>query len=128
MTRGGINSIICDNILRKFDGVKAISRETMRQTGFYLNIDADWAVVEQHIDFLVADRALKEEDAMLSLTNRGSFMLSNAEKVGYVAQKIDDVQWVRSERDTRMIVRATIYVALGVTIIWAVFRLVALLT
>lgn len=128
MTRGGINSIICDNILRKFDGVKAISREKMRQTGFHVNIDAEWSVVEEHINFLVADRALKEEDAMLSLTSRGLFMLSNADKVGYVAQKIDDVQWKRSERDTRIVVRTTVYVALAVTIVWAVIKLVAIFT
>lgn len=100
----------------------------MRQTGFHVNIDAEWSVVEEHINFLVADRALKEEDAMLSLTSRGLFMLSNADKVGYVAQKIDDVQWKRSERDTRIVVRTTVYVALAVTIVWAVIKLVAIFT
>ncbi|HTF20749.1 MAG TPA: hypothetical protein VK658_21900 [Chryseolinea sp.] len=127
MARDSINNIICDNILRKFDGHKSISRAKMRDTKFYSNIDADWEVVERHIDFLIHDRTLKEDDATLSLTNKGWFMLNHAEKVGYVAQKIDDVQWRKSEGDTRTVVRVTIFVAAGVTILWVLLRLISLL-
>ena len=128
MARDGINNLICDNILRKFDGQKSISREKLRDNQLYANIDADWSVVERHIDFLIHDRTLKEEDAILSLTNKGWFMLNNAEKVGYVAQKIDDAQWRKSESDTRVIVRTTIYVALSVTIIWSLLKIISMLT
>ena len=124
MAREGINNLICDNILRRFDGHKSISRGKMRDSKFYANIDADWGVVEHHIDFLIHDRALKEEDAILSLTNKGWFMLNHAEKVGYVAQKIDDVKWRKSERNTRTVARATIFIAVGVSILWVVWRLI----
>jgi hypothetical protein len=127
MARDCINNLICDNILRKFDGHKSISRGRMRDSKIYANIDADWEVVERHIDFMIHDRTLKEEDAILSLTNKGWFMLNNAEKVGYVAQKIDDAQWRRSESDTRTIVRATIFMAVGVSIFWFVLKLISAL-
>jgi hypothetical protein len=124
MARDCINNLICDNILRKFDGHKSISRSKLRESKIYANIDADWDVVERHIEFMIHDRTLKEEDAILSLTNKGWFMLSNAEKVGYVAQKIDDAQWRRSESDTRMVIRATIFMAIGVSVFWFVMRLI----
>lgn len=127
MARDGINNLICDNILRKFDGHKSISRDKLRDNRWYENIDAEWSVVEKHIDFLIHDRTLKEEDAILSLTNKGWFMLNNTEKVGYVAQKIDDAQWRKSESDTRIFLRTTLYVALGVAIVWTVVRLIAAL-
>jgi hypothetical protein len=96
----------------------------MRDSKIYANIDADWDVVERHIEFMIHDRTLKEEDAILSLTNKGWFMLNNAEKVGYVAQKIDDAQWRRSESDTRTVVRATIFMAIGVSVFWFVLKLI----
>jgi hypothetical protein len=124
MARDCINNLICDNILRKFDGHKSISRSKLRDSKIYANIDADWAVVERHIEFMIHDRTLKEEDAILSLTNKGWFMLNNAEKVGYVAQKIDDAQWRRSESDTRTVIRATIFMAIGVSVFWFVLKLI----
>lgn len=128
MARDGINNIICDNILRKFDGNKAISRDRLRENKFYSNIDADWEVVERHIEFMLEDRTLKEDDAVLSLTNKGWFMLNNSDKIGYVAQKIEDIQWRRSERDTRVVIRATVLVGLGATVLWAIVKLIYLLT
>jgi hypothetical protein len=128
MAREGINNLICDNILRKFDGHKSISRAKLRDNRLYINIDEDWTVVERHIEFLINDRTLREEDAILSLTNKGWFMLNNAEKVGYVAQKIDDAQWRKTESDTRVIVRATVFVALGVTVMWALIKIISMLT
>ena len=124
MARDGINNLICDNILRKFDGHKAIALAKMRESAFYANIDADWEVVERHIRFMIEDRTLKEEEAVLSLTNKGWFMLNHKEKVGYVAQKIEDAQWRKSERDVRMLKRAAIYVALCAGALWAIVRLI----
>ena len=128
MSRDGINNLICDNILRKFDGHKSISRAKLRDNKLYVNIDVDWEVVERHIDFLINDRTLKEEDAVLSLTNKGWFMMNNSEKVGYVAQKIDEVQWRKSEKDTRVVVRAAIFVALGLAFFWGMLELISILT
>ena len=127
MARDGINNLICDNILRKFDGHKSISRAKLRDNKLYVNIDVDWEVVERHIDFLINDRTLKEEDAVLSLTNKGWFMMNNSEKVGYVAQKIDEVQWRKSEKDTRVVVRAALFVALGLAFFWGMLELIAIL-
>jgi hypothetical protein len=127
MAKDGINNLICDNILRKFDGQKAISRAKMREISFYANIDADWGVIERHIEFMLEDRTLKEDESMLSLTNKGWFMLNHTEKLGYVAQKIEEAQWRRSESDVRMVIRATIYVALGAAALWAITRLISIL-
>ncbi|MGC3946687.1 MAG: hypothetical protein QM762_19565 [Chryseolinea sp.] len=127
MAREGINNLICDNILRKFDGHKSISRGKMRESHFYSNIDGDWIVVERHIDFLIRDRTLKEEDEILSLTNKGWFMMNNAEKVGYVAQKIDDAQWRKSERDGRVFLRVFAFITLGGILLWSLLKLIALL-
>ncbi|MEJ1240123.1 hypothetical protein WBG78_18425 [Chryseolinea sp. T2] len=123
MARDGINNLICDNILRKFDGHKSITREKMRSDSFYSNIDGDWTVVERHIDFLIRDRALKEDEDIVSLTNKGWFMMNNAEKVGYVAQKIDDVQWRKSERDGRVLLKISAFAVLGVIVIWSLIKL-----
>lgn len=127
MARDGINNLICDNILRKFDGHKSISRGKMRESDFYSNIDCDWSVVERHIEFLIRDRALREEDELLSLTNKGWFMMNNAEKVGYVAQKIDDAQWRKSERDGRVFLRVVAFVMLAGVLIWSVMKLITVL-
>ena len=128
MARDGINNLICDNILRKFDGHKSISRAKLRDNKLYANIDVEWEVVERHIEFLIHDRTLKEEDAILSLTNKGWFMMNNSEKVGYVAQKIDEVQWRKSESDTRIAIRAAIFVAVGLACFWGILELISLLT
>ena len=127
MPRDGINNLICDNILRKFDGQKAISRSKMREIAFYANIDADWGVVERHIEFMLEDRTLKEDETVLTLTNKGWFMLNHTEKLGYVAQKIEDAQWKKSESDVRIVIRASIYLALGASALWAIARLITIL-
>lgn len=127
MAREGINNLICDNILRKFDGHKFISWEKMRDGNFYSNIDADWSVVERHIYFLIQDRTLKIEDDLLSLTSKGCFMMNNAEKVGYVAQKIDDAQWRKSEHDGRIFLKIVAVVTLGSALVWSVAKLIAVL-
>jgi hypothetical protein len=127
MARDGINNLICDNILRKFDGHKSISRGKMRESHFYSNIDGDWMVVERHIEFLIRDRTLKEEDDIISLTNKGWFMMNNAEKVGYVAQTIDEAQWTKSERDGRVFLKIAAFIALGCTLVWSLFKLIALM-
>ena len=127
MARDGINNLICDNILRKFDGQKAIALTKMRESAFYANIDADWEVVERHIKFMIEDRTLKEDESVLSLTNKGWFMLNHKEKVGYVAQKIEDAQWKKSEHDVRTLKRIAIYVALIAVALWIIARLVNML-
>jgi hypothetical protein len=100
-----INEIICDNILRKFEGKKSIPREKLRDKSFYENIDPDFLIVEEHINYLIRDRTLRETESEISLTTKGWFILTNSDKVGYVARRIESVQWEKSERDSRLMVR-----------------------
>jgi hypothetical protein len=96
-----VNEIICDNILRKFEGNKCIPLENLRMKEFYENIDPDYSVVEDHVYFLIRDHTLRETGATLSLTTKGWFMLTNAEKVGYVAKRIEIARQLNNEKDNR---------------------------
>lgn len=101
------NEIICDNILRKFEGNSSYSHADVRQLSFYQNIDPDYTIVEDHINFLLRDRTLKETSDGLSLTTKGWFILTNADRVGYVAQRIESVRREQVERETRALFRWT---------------------
>jgi len=114
------NEIICDNILRKFDGNAKYTHTDVRLSSFYENIDPDYTIVEDHINFLLMDRTLKETPEGLSLTTKGWFLLTNSERVGYVAQRMDSVRRERAERETRALFRWTT-VVVG-------FMLISLLT
>jgi hypothetical protein len=118
-----INEIICDNILRKFEGNKTISRERLRDKTFYENIDPDFTVVEHHINFLIRDRTLKESESDISLTTKGWFILTNADKVGYVARRIESVQWEKSERDSKLMIRWSSMLAAVALVGWLVYKL-----
>ena len=101
------NEIICDNILRKFDGNISYSHTDIRQRTFYEHIDPDYTIVEDHINFLLRDHTLKETQQGLSLTTKGWFVLTNADRVGYVAQRIESVRREQVERETRALFRWT---------------------
>ncbi|HMG91363.1 MAG TPA: hypothetical protein VK589_14960 [Chryseolinea sp.] len=101
------NEIICDNILRKFNGNVSYTHTDVRRQNFYENIDPDYTIVEDHINFLLRDRTLKETPQGLSLTTKGWFILTNADRVGYVAQRIESVRKEQVERETRALFRWT---------------------
>jgi hypothetical protein len=101
------NEIICDNILRKFDGNVSLTQTDIRHRTFYEPIDPDYTIVEDHINFLLRDRTLKETPQGLSLTTKGWFILTNADRVGYVAQRIENVRREQVERETRALFRWT---------------------
>jgi len=101
------NEIICDNILRRFDGNISYSQSDIRHRTFYEHIDPDYTIVEDHINFLLRDRTLKETPQGLSLTTKGWFILTNADRVGYVAQRIESVRREQVERETRALFRWT---------------------
>src|SRR5688572_23162633 len=101
------NEIICDNILRKFDGNVNLTQTDIRSRTFYEHIDPDYTIVEDHINFLLRDRTLKETPQGLSLTTKGWFILTNADRVGYVAQRIENVRREQVERETRALFRWT---------------------
>ena len=101
------NEIICDNILRKFDGNISYSHSDIRHQTFYQNIDPDYTIVEDHINFLLSDRTLKETTQGLSLTTKGWFLLTNSDRVGYVAQRIENARREQAERETQELFRWT---------------------
>ena len=101
------NEIICDNILRKFEGNTSYSHADVRRSSFYENIDPDYTIVEDHINFLLRDHTLKETPNGLSLTTKGWFILTNSERVGYVAQRIESARREQSEKETRALFRWT---------------------
>lgn len=117
-----INEIICDNILRKFEGNKSISWDRLKDKDFYYNIDPDFYVVEEHINFLIKDRTLREVDSAVSLTTKGWFILTNAEKVGYVARRIENAQWEKSERDTRLTLLWAAGIAAAAIVLWLAMK------
>ena len=119
-----INEIICDNILRKFEGNKCIAREQLRERSFYENLDPDYSVVEEHINFLISDKTLKVNGSAISLTTKGWFILTNTDKVGYVAQKIEIAEREMNERETRMVFRWATIIATVSLAAWLLYKLV----
>jgi len=118
-----INEIICDTLLRKFEGNTSIALDSVREADFYKNIDPDFSVVEDHINFLIADRTLKRMDQSISLTTKGWFLLTNNDKVGYVAQKIDMVRREMAERENRLFFRSATVVCGSLLVIWTFYSL-----
>jgi hypothetical protein len=119
-----MNEILCDNILRKFEGSHAIDRDQLNEQSFYNNLDPDSGVVENHVNFLILDKTLQERGNTISLTTKGWFILTNADKVGYVAQKVENVEREISERETKLMFRWTALCATGVVLSWLVYNLV----
>ena len=119
-----INEIICDTILRKFEGTTSIAQESLRQADFYASIDPDYAVVEDHINFLIADHTLRKIDQTISLTTKGWFILTNNDKVGYVAQKIDSVKREMAEKENKFFYRWAMIICSGLLAVWLLFSLI----
>jgi hypothetical protein len=119
-----INEIVCDNLLRKFEGNKSINREDLKLRSFYENVDPDYAVIEDHINFLITDKTLQEAGSSIRLTTKGWFILTNADKVGYVAQKVESAKREMNERDTRAMFRWTTLLAMLVIAGMLAYRLI----
>ncbi len=118
-----INEIICDTILRKFEVNTSIAQENLRDESFYQNIDPDYRVVEDHINFLIADKTLRKIDRTVSLTTKGWFILTNYDKVGYVAQKIESVRRANTERENRLFFRWSSIICAGLLVIYIILAL-----
>lgn len=121
-----INEIICDNILRKFEGNKSIPRERLKDRSFYANLDPDYTVVEEHINFLITDKTLQETGTSLSLTTKGWLILTNADKVGYVAQKVEATEREMYEHETRVFFKWVALIASVVVAGWLAYKLILL--
>ena len=81
--------IIFDLILKKFEGNKTFTWIDVHKKEFYESIDTDYFVVENHLNFLIGDNAIKEVGAMdtyLSLSRKGWFMMTNNKTDGYFAK------------------------------------------
>jgi hypothetical protein len=121
-----VNEIICDNILRKFEDNQSIEREKLKERGFYENLDPDYAVVEDHINYLITDRTLKENGSKISLTTKGWFILTNADKVGYVAQKIESIEHEMSDNEARFVFKWAAILAVFIIGGWLAYRLLVM--
>jgi hypothetical protein len=119
-----MNEILCDNILRTFEGNQSIEREQLRMGLFTSNLDPDSTVVEDHVNFLIHDKTLQERGTTISLTTKGWFILTNADKVGYVAQKVESVEREMSERETKLLFRWTALCATCIVLSWVAYKLV----
>jgi hypothetical protein len=125
MEQGEItNEIICDNILRKFEGNFTYAHASIRQRDFYANIDPDYTIVEDHINFLLRDNTLRETDSGLALTTKGWFILTNADRVGYVARRIESVRKEQVERETRALFRWTTVIVGFVLMGWLAYKVI----
>jgi hypothetical protein len=116
------NEIICDNLLRKFEGNLTYAPEMIREKAFYSNIDPDYTIVEDHINFLLRDHILRETEQGISLTTKGWFVLTNADRVGYVARKIDSVRREQVEYETRKLFRWTTVLVGFVLMGWLTYK------
>ncbi len=61
----------------------------IHQKEFYNDIDADYFVIENHLNFLIGDGALQEDklEGLISLSRKGWFMMTNSGTDGYEAKK-----------------------------------------
>jgi hypothetical protein len=83
--------IIFDLILKKFEGNKSFTWEDVHKKEFYEDIDRNYFVVENHLNFLIGDGTIKETndlpvDPYLSLSRKGWFMMTNCKTEGYEAK------------------------------------------
>lgn len=81
--------IIFDLILKKFEGDRSFSWESIHEKEFYESINKDYFVVENHLNFLIGENLIKESEGnpiCLSLTRKGWFIMTNDKSDGYKAK------------------------------------------
>lgn len=80
--------IIFDKILKKFEGNLSFTWDDIHQESFYKDIDSDYFVIENHLNFLIGDGSIKEvvdsnSETYLSLSRKGWFKMTNNITDGY---------------------------------------------
>jgi len=80
--------IIFDKILKKFEGNLSFTWDDIHQESFYKDIDSDYFVIENHLNFLIGDGSIKEVvdsngKTYLSLSRKGWFKMTNNITDGY---------------------------------------------
>ena len=110
-----------DAILNKFRGNKSFSMdEQIHAKDFYESIDSDYFVIENSLNFLLADevliRYMHQIDStktggyieMIKLSPKGFFMISNLKKHGYEIKAKNE----NREKSTNIIIQlATLLIA-----------------
>ncbi|HEY5823184.1 MAG TPA: hypothetical protein VIT44_02390 [Cyclobacteriaceae bacterium] len=122
------NELICDKILRKFEGNKSFSWEQVHEKSFYESVSPDYFVVENHIKFLIGDNALHEtgtSPTYLSLTPKGWFIMTDSSKFGYVAKRQAELTKENREKSTLTWAKWATIVAIISVIIWAVDKILS---
>jgi len=88
---------IFDNILKKFEGNLSFTWDDVHQESFYKDINPDYFVVENHLNFLIGDGSIKEVSGSngqtyLSLSRKGWFKMTNNATDGYYFARKKEVR------------------------------------
>jgi len=120
------NDELFDGILKKFVGNKSLSWEAIHAEEFYRDLNSDYFVVENHLNFLIGEGMLKESEEpnpYISLTRKGWYVMTNTEKAGYVAKLGNRLKKEQREKSTLTWAKwATIFAAVTI-ITWVVDKL-----
>lgn len=107
-----VNAKICDAILEKFRGNKSFNWDEIHGEQFFASIHADYYVVENNLNFLLApgvnELEVYEYNGIkyVRLTRKGFYTISDIKHEGYVAK------WAKVNRE-----KAWKYVAGGIAVL-----------
>jgi hypothetical protein len=94
------NEELFDAILKKFTGDRSFSRDEIRSLTFHQDLNDDYFVVENHLNFLIGEELLKESSdpmPIVSLTRKGWYIMTNPAQAGYVTKR--ELQKKREKRE-----------------------------
>ncbi len=104
-------SIICDAILKKFDGNTHYTWKLLHEESFYKSINESYFVVENHIKYLLGENILHEnsnnatsaEFVYIQLSSKGWFMMTNIDTEGFVAieRKSKEKERAKDDREIK---------------------------
>lgn len=97
------NEELFDAILKKFTGNKSFSWDEIHTKNFYYDLNTDYFVVENHLNFLIGQEVLKESSdsvPYVALTRKGWYVMTNPEIAGYVTQRADRILKEKREKAT----------------------------
>jgi predicted transcriptional regulator len=121
------NEELFDAILKKFTGDRSFSRDEIRDSSFYENLNEDYYVVENHLNFLIGQEMLKESNdriPIVSLTRKGWYVMTNPKAAGYVAQRKEREKKNKREKATLIWAALAAIFAAGAILTWVIDKLV----
>ncbi|MBS1661877.1 MAG: hypothetical protein JST68_12595 [Bacteroidetes bacterium] len=121
------NEELFDAILKKFTGDKSFSRDEIKSTDFYADLNSDYFVVENHLNFLIGQEMLKESNdqpPFVSLTRKGWFVMTNSSSAGYVTQRKEREKKERREKATLLWAALSAIFAAAAIATWLIDKLI----